>query len=193
MDKDKLKAFTMPIAIVLLTFVVIVLGFQKITEIYGSYSPLKSEVEQKTTQLEELKTKIENLKQEAEKEQNIEKNTVDEKPFYKPIMEGLDSEAIIAGEFTEILQLIRDSKIKVRSIKYDYKPDDAFLTNAPDKYNVARLSMEMVSNYTSYNNFLKSLYKHDHFLDIESVEIVPYKKNKTYLLINFKLKLYAKK
>ena len=43
------------------------------------------------------------------------------------------------------------------------------------------------------DNFLKEMYKHEHFIDLLSVEIVPYKKNKKILLINFKVKLYAKK
>ena len=109
-------------------------------------------------------------------------------------MAGLDTEAVIAGEFAEILQLIRANQIKVRSIKYDYNPsDDAFVQGASDKYSVARLNMEMIGNYSNYDNFLKEMYKHEHFLDIQSAEIVPYKKNKRVLLINFKVKLYAQK
>ena len=109
-------------------------------------------------------------------------------------MEGLDTEAVIAGEFAEILQLVRANQIKVRSIKYDYDPtDDNFVQGAGDKYNVARLNMEMIGNYSSYDNFLKEMYKHKHFLDLQSIEIVPYRKNKKVLLINFKVKLYAKK
>ena len=109
-------------------------------------------------------------------------------------MSGLDTEAVIAGEFTEILQLVRNNQIKVRSIKYEYEPtDDTFVSQAGSQYNVARLNMEMVGNYANYDNFLKEMYKHEHFLDIQSAEIVPYKKNKRVLLINFKVKLYAKK
>ena len=53
--------------------------------------------------------------------------------------------------------------------------------------------MEMIASYTNFDNFIKELYKHKHFLDIESFEIVPYKKNRKILLINFKLKLYSQK
>ena len=52
---------------------------------------------------------------------------------------------------------------------------------------------QMVGDYTSYGNFLKEMYKHEHFLDIQTVEIVSYRKNKRILLINFKVKLYAQK
>src|SRR5574344_1914626 len=62
-------------------------------------------------------------------------------------------------------------QIKVRSIKYDYDPaDDNFVSGAGDKYNVARLNMEMIGNYINYDNFLKEMYKHKHFLDIQSIE-----------------------
>ena len=117
-----------------------------------------------------------------------------DKPFYKPIMSGFDSEAAIAGEFSEILQLIRANTIKMRSINYTYDPgDDAFVKGAPQKFNVAQLDMEMIANYKTFETFLRDLYKHEHFLDIAKVEVTPYEKNKSVLLINFSIKLYAKK
>ena len=156
----------------------------------------KSELETKTTSLQEKKDKLAKLQKEeieAKKKEEADK-TGQEKQFYKPIISGMDTEAVIAGEFTEILELVRINKIKVRSIKYDYDPqDDAFVKGAASSYNVARLNMEMITNYPNYENFLKELYKHEHFLDIQSMEMVPYKKNKSILLINFKLKLYAQK
>ena len=128
---------------------------------------------------------------EIQKEKTVRQEA---KAFYKPIETGLDNEAVIAGEFAEILQLIRANQIKVRSIKYDYNPsDDNFVRGNAGKYNVARLNMEMIGNYTNYDHFLRELYKHEHFLDIQSVEIVPYRKDKRILLINFKLKLYSKR
>lgn len=117
-----------------------------------------------------------------------------EKEMFTPVETGLDTEGIIAGEFSEILDLIRANTIKTRSINYEYDPqDDKFIQGAPDKFNVAKLSMEMVSSYTNFENFLRDLYKHEHFLDISKVEIEPYEKDKSILLVNFELKLYAKK
>lgn len=117
-----------------------------------------------------------------------------EKEMFTPVETGLDTEGIIAGEFSEILDLIRANTIKTRSINYEYDPqDDKFIQGAPDKFNVAKLSMEMVSSYTNSENFLRDLYKHEHFLDISKVEIEPYEKDKSILLVNFELKLYAKK
>jgi hypothetical protein len=193
MDTEKLKQFIVPIAIVFLTLVGVGYIAPKIIENVQGYQAVTAENVTKESTLQQKTSELETLKRKAESDKEKENKSAD-KPFYKPVMEGLDTEAVIAGEFAEILRLVRANQIKVRSIKYDYDPsDDAFVQGAGDKYNVARLNMEMISNYTNYDNFLKELYKHDHFLDIQSAEIVPYKKNKKILLINFRVKLYAKK
>ncbi len=195
MDSEKLKPFLVPI---LLLFVTLggagYLGPQVVTNVQ-TYMATKQDIETKKATLQEKQTKLDQYKKkEAEEKAKENANKNSDKPFYKPIESGMDTEAVIAGEFAEILQLIRANQIKVRSIKYDYDPsDDNFVSGAGDKYNVARLNMEMISNYSNYDNFLKEMYKHQHFLDLQSVEIVPYKKNKRVLLINFKVKLYAQK
>ena len=116
------------------------------------------------------------------------------KEFFKPLESGADSESVIASEFNEILSLMTQNAIKTRSVKYDYAPqDDAFYSNAGDRYSVCKLDMSMIATYTDFKNFMKELYKHEHYLDIAKVEIVPYQKNKTILLIELQLKLYAEK
>jgi len=198
MDNEKLQQFMTPILLAVFGFLIFayLLGTQVVPKIQSLLSA-KTEMENTQASLIQAQEKLEKYKSEAEaqaqKEAKNESNAP-EKPFFKPVMTGLDTEAVIAGEFSEILELIRANKIKVRSIKYDYDPqDDNFVKGAASQYNVARLNMEMVANYLDYDNFLKELYKHEHFLDVQSVEIVPYRKNKSILLVNFKLKLYAKK
>ena len=197
MDNEKLKKFSVPIAILFLNIILLVLLVPKIVNNFNAMATSKSTIEAKKQELSEKQNRLEEYrKQEAEEAKIAAEANADNgnKQFYKPTATGMDTEAVIAGEFTEILELIRANKIKVRSIKYDYDPkDDNFVKGAGASYNVARLNMEMVGNYINYDNFLKELYKHEHFLDIQSVEIVPYRKNKRILLINFKLKLYSKK
>lgn len=197
MDNEKLKKFAIPIVILVINILILILLVPKIVQNFGALGTSKANVEAKRQELTEKQSKLEQYRQqeaeEARRAQEANSGDVN-KGFYKPTATGMDTEAVIAGEFTEILELIRANKIKVRSIKYDYDPqDDNFVKGAGGNYNVARLNMEMVGNYINYDNFLKELYKHEHFLDIQSVEIVPYRKNKRILLINFKLKLYSKK
>ena len=195
MDNEKLKQFLPAILVFVIAIISIFWFAPKVMSGFHDYTQLKSQVDNNTMQLQEKKKSLETQKRKAEAESQKEQVVREEaKAFYKPIESGLDNEAVIAGEFAEILQLIRANQIKVRSIKYDYNPgDDKFVQGDSSKYNVARLNMEMIGNYTNYDNFLRELYKHEHFLDIQSVEIVPYRKDKRILLINFKLKLYSKK
>lgn len=195
MDNEKLKQFLIPILLLVVTIVGVIMLAPKTIDNFRGYTSTKQEIQTKTGSIKEKQAKLDEYrKKEAEEAAKEKASAASGKPFYKPVMEGLDTEAVIAGEFAEILQLVRANQIKVRAIKYDYDPsDDNFVQGAGDKYNVARLNMEMIGNYASYDNFLKEMYKHKHFLDIQSVEIVPYRKNKKVLLINFKVKLYAKK
>ena len=193
MDKEKLRQFAVPIilvAVAFLAFLKLGMGiYTNVTEIMNQ----KQTYETKSQELKENKAKLEKIRrQKAEEARKMAALEANSKPFYKPVISGMETEAVVAGEFAEILQLIRANRIKVRSIKYDYDPqDDNFVKNAGSTYKVARLNMEMIANYMNFNNFMKELYKHEHFLDIQSVEIVPYRKNKQILLINFKLKLYS--
>lgn len=193
MNNEKLKQFLTPIAIAVCAILLSVwLGMQLATNI-EQIMEYKNTIVTKEQELKELKAKLAKFKEEEKQEaMKMAESAAKSKPFHKPAATGMNTEAVIAGEFTEILELIRANQIKVRTIKYEYDPqDDAFVKGAGGKYKAARLNMEMIANYTNYNNFLKELYKHEHFLDIQSVEIVPYKKNKQILLINFKLKLYS--
>ncbi len=157
--------------------------------VVSNYKTQMSAYTEKERSLEELKTKA---SQEQAAEQASMKGV--SKPLFKPLESGLDTESIIASEFNEILGLITTNAIKTRSVKYTYDPqDDNFIKNGGSKYSVCKLDMEMIASYTNFKNFMKELYKHDHYLDIAKVEIVPYQKNKSILLINLQLKLYAEK
>ncbi len=195
MDTEKLKQFYLSILLIFAIIGGCIFGIQKIVENHNNLTSLQAEIESKNATIQQKQATLDDYKKKEAEEKAKEKESESaNKPFYKPIESGMDTESVIAGEFAEVLQLVRANKIKVRSIKYDYDPkDDNFVQGAGEKYNVARLNMEMISNYSDYDNFLKEMYKHEHFLDIQSVEIVPYKKNKKILLINFKVKLYAKK
>lgn len=195
MNNEKLKTFILPI---LLVFIAFIAAFSLGSNLVNNVQELlntKTDYEGKVDILKKKQEKLDQLKKrEADEARHLAEEQRKSKPFYKPITTGLDTEAVIAGEFTEVLELIRANKIKVRAIKYDYDPqDDVFVQSSAGSYNVARLHMEMIATYSNYDSFLKELYKHEHFLDIQSVEVVPYRKNKQILLINFKMKLYAKK
>lgn len=188
-----LKKFKVVIFIILATIGTFAYIVSKIVPMVTDIFKVSSEY---STAQDTLKDKERTLESMKEKTAKVNE-TVKEDPlkaFYKPIEQGLDTEAVIANEFAEILTLIRGNGIKTRSIKYTYDPqDDNFVRNVADKYNVAKLDIEMISTYKDFESFLKELYKHEHFLDIADIEIVPYVKDKKILIIKFQLKLYAQK
>ena len=184
--------------VMLLIFVIFVFGFlvSKLVPIVTEYVKTATEHSTSIKTLEEKKRTLEYMKKnmaESEKKAQNDKKTL-LKSFYKPIEKGLDAEAVIANEFSEILELLRVNSIKMKSIKYDYNPaDDNFVRNVSSEYQVARLNAEMIATYKNFEGFLKELYKHEHFLDISNIEIVPYQKDKKIPIIKFQLKLYAQK
>ena len=186
------KKFKSIILILVLTLVVFGYIISKIIPIVTDIVKISQNYKTAVTTLADKERTYKNLKEKTEKAEAENQKTP--KAVYKPIEQGMDTESIVANQFAEILTFIRKKKIKTRSIKYEYDPkDDKFVKNVPDKYHVAKLDIEMISTYKEFEGFLKELYKHEHFLDISSIEIIPYDKDKKVLIIKFQLKLYAQK
>ena len=187
---ERYRNYVLIFAGILILFIVIMT--KAVSTVVGAinvskeYKTSQTALADKQRELSEIKKRIE----EAKSKEGVQLI----KAFYKPIDQGFDTEAVIANEFGEILMLIRANSVKARAINYTYDPaDDNFVKGAKDAFNVAKLDIDMVANYKNFESFLKELYKHEHFLDISSIEITPYSKNKRFLLIKFQLKLYAKK
>ncbi len=194
MDKYNIyiKKFKFAIIIFVVAVVAVIAMIVKTVPEVQKIIQIQKDHKAQSASLADAERKLATLQADALKKEAEDKNVAN--LFFKPITEGLDSEAAISDEFTEILQIMRDNKIKVRSVKYDYDPaDDNFVKFIPYKYHVCRITAEMIANYASFSNFLREIYKHEHFLDLEKVEVVPYDKNKKILLVSVVLKLYAQK
>lgn len=193
MDKNLIiKKFQIAIGILAASLVIFILLIVKTVPVIQNIFSVQEQYKTQSSTLADLERQIDMLNKQLAKKQEEEAQIP--KQFFKPIETGLDTEAVISDEFGEILQLIRENKIKTRSVKYDYDPqDDNFVKNAANSYHVCRVSAEMVASYTEFENFLRDLYKHEHFLEVSNIEIVPYQKNKKILLISIQFKLYAQR
>lgn len=187
-----LKKCKSMIAILVGALLVLIFLLSKIIPMAQEISKLKKDYSDAVVTLSDKERTLADLKKKAEAEA---KNNNDQlKEFYKPIEQGMDTEAVIANEFAEIFELLRANSVKTRSIQYEYEPqDDNFVKNAAAQYHVAKLDSEMIATYKNFEGFLKELYKHEHFVDISSIEVVPYDKDKKILIIKFQMKLYAQK
>lgn len=187
-----LKKFKIAVYILVAGIIIAIALLSKIIPAVQNVQQLKNDYKSQEQALQDAERKLQNLKSSQNSKKDA--NTGLSKAVFKPITEGLDTEAAISDEFAEILQLIKENKIKTRSVKYDYDPqDDKFVQNAANKYHVCRVTTELIATYSQFENFLRDLYKHEHFLDIDKIEINPYQKNKKILLINFAMKLYAER
>lgn len=194
MDKYSIyiKKFQFAIIIFVVTVVAVIAMIVKTVPEVQKIIQIQKDQKAQSASLADAERKLADLKSDALRREAENQNVAS--LFFKPITEGLDSEAAISDEFAEILQIMRTNKIKVRSVNYDYDPqDDNFVKFIPYKYHVCRITAEMIANYGSLASFLRELYKHEHFLDVERIEIVPYNKNKKILLANVVIKLYAQK
>ena len=187
-----LKKFQIAVGIFVLSLIVFIFLVMKVVPEAQRISQIQTDYKAQSSALADSERKLQDLKDAAKRKEAENENI--QKIFFKPISEGLDTEAAISDEFGEILQIERENKIKMRSVKYDYDPqDDNFVKNAGNRYQVCRVTAEMIASYSNFANFLRELYKHEHFLEISKIEIAPYEKNKRILLISLQIKLYAQR
>lgn len=187
-----LKKFQIAVGIFVLSLIVFIFLVMKVVPEAQRISQIQTDYKAQSSALADSERKLQDLKDAAKRKEAENENI--QKIFFKPIREGLDTEAAISDEFGEILQIVRENKIKMRSVKYDYDPqDDNFVKNAGNRYQVCRVTAEMIASYSNFANFLRELYKHEHFLEISKIEIAPYEKNKRILLISLQIKLYAQR
>lgn len=194
MDKYTIymKKFQIALGIFALSLIVFIFLVSKVIPEVQKISQIQTDYKAQSSALADSERKLQDLKDAAKRKEAENENI--QKIFFKPISEGLDTEAAISDEFGEILQIVRENKIKMRSVKYDYDPqDDNFVKNAGNRYQVCRVTAEMIASYSNFANFLRELYKHEHFLEISKIEIAPYEKNKRILLISLQIKLYAQR
>lgn len=187
-----MKKFQIALGIFALSLIVFIFLVSKVIPEVQKISQIQNDYKTQSSALADSERKLQDLKDAARRKEAENENI--QKIFFKPISEGLDTEAAISDEFGEILQIVRENKIKMRSVKYDYDPqDDNFVKNAGNRYQVCRVTAEMIASYSNFANFLRELYKHEHFLEISKIEIAPYEKNKRILLISLQIKLYAQR
>lgn len=196
MDKDTIilyaKKLRLPILVLIMGLIACFMLIKMLIPTVKDFVEVNKNVSEKNKSIQENQKKLEELK--TTMKQKMDKQAAPIKDFYKPIESGLDTEAVMAEAFGDILKVIRENSIKTRAVKYDYNPsDDNFVKNASSKYNVCTLSLEMISDYKHFQAFLRDLYKHEHFLEISNIEIVPYEKDKKILLIKSQIKLYSQK
>lgn len=161
-------------------------AFLSSIDLFGKIKTNKELLAQNQSQLQ-----IAKAKEERKKRLNLSEESF--KKIYSPT-ETVDAETSFSVLFDDIMDMVKANQIKLHSIRYIYNPaEDSFVKEAPDRYLVCTLVMRIVTNYTDLENLLQDIQKYAYLVNISSIEVYPYEKNKRILLVNLKLTLYSEK
>lgn len=151
------------------------------------------------TKMAELKPKVEDLTRKYDDIQNAERASQDDskytvKKLYTPDFPEGDTVTVFGALFEDVIQFAKFYDLKVRSIEYKPSPaDDEILKNAGSSHHVCQVDISMVGSYQQFQGFYKELFKYPYLINFAKIEIIPYDKNKKFLIYDVSLVLYAKK
>lgn len=150
----------------------------------------------KQQEVETKKQKVQQLMREKQtvKEQPKEKKVAKSgKVIYEVLDQQFSPEASFGIMFENVISNVTSSGVKIRSIEYNYHPQDdkVLAANAPG-YNACELSFVTVGSYSQLQAFFKNITKENYLTNIYEVYIEPYDKNKAILIAKFKIRLYTK-
>jgi len=153
-------------------------------------------VEEKRNDESSKRARLQKLQAAKKRQEEIvekKKESKSGKIIYEVLGQQFSSEASFGIMFENILANITNSGVRIRSIDYNYTPqnDKVLQTNAAG-YNACELSFTTVGNYSQLQNFFKSIAKESYLTNLYEVYIEPYDKDKTILIAKFKVRLYTK-
>ena len=153
-----------------------------------------NEVVQKKAELETKQDKLAQIrKQKATSKVEKKKESESGKVIYEVLGQQFSPEASFGIMFENVLSNMTNSGVRIRSIDYNYQPtDDKILFANVPGYNACELSFTAVGNYSQFQRFFKNIAKENYLSNIYEVYIEPYDKDKTILIVKFKIRLYTK-
>lgn len=149
----------------------------------------QQEVETKKQKVQQLMREKQTVKEQP-KEKKVPKSG---KVIYEVLDQQFSPEASFGIMFENVISNVTSSGVKIRSIEYNYHPQDdkVLAANAPG-YNACELSFVTVGSYSQLQAFFKNITKENYLTNIYEVYIEPYDKNKAILIAKFKIRLYTK-
>ncbi|MBQ8635359.1 hypothetical protein IJ425_04310 [bacterium] len=183
--------------LLLLPVIVLLVGGWGVYQSYVKAQDTQNAVIDKTQDVQTKETMIQKMiaeraaaKTTAVPEKKVAKSG---KVIYEVLDQQFSPEASFGIMFENVISNITNSGVRIRSIEYNYRPndDEVLNTNAPG-YNACELSFVTVGTYAQYQRFFKNLAKENYLTNIYEVYIEPYDKNKTILISKFKVRLYTK-
>lgn len=156
------------------------------------YNTAKQTVETTSQQLDEVKARVANIKS---KLKVLKDSSVSvQKKVYAPIEGelGNDNDSLFFTLYNDVLDMLHANSVKIKAIDYVYNPaGDKFVDHGKGQYFVCDVNLELVSNYANLGKLIQEIYQYPYYVKISSVDVNPYKKDKTILLTKMSLRLYS--
>jgi len=130
----------------------------------------------------------------AEEKSNIMKYEKVPVKIFHSETEGLPVESASIGFVSNILKMLETTHNSVMDISYKIDAlNESEKNSVPSNVSVVQLVMTIDGTYTSFMDFITTLYNYNYLATIKSIRAIPLKENKNILEINVVIWLYVSK
>ncbi len=157
------------------------------------FNVAKQRLKDSTQELEEMRMQYEKNKQIYESKQK--RDAASEKKVYETEDIQFGSGASFAKPFETMINIAKDSKIRIKSIKYSYDSQaatDPLVTSEIKGYNICEMALTTVGTYSQIKAFLSGILAQPYLVRLPEISITPWGYDKSILVANFKITLYTK-
>ncbi len=194
MDFDQLKKYAQSIGILWVISPIIAIGIvlatcnpiMPISNCFRAFGDKQNTV----GELKNKQKEFNNLQAQEEARKNSKKRS--EKDIFEPAEMQLGTGASFAEPFEDMINIARDSKIRIKSIKYNYSPtEDPIIKGGLKGYNACEMKIEAVGTYSQLKHFITGVFGKPYLTKISNIIIEPWGFDKTILIANINLTLYT--
>ncbi len=134
---------------------------------------------------------------EVQKRQNVENlkyQKLEQKEVYKPKYAYSNSLLALNSILEEITDMALKNQLKLRKVDYiEDLASDVLVTSDPNSYTACGVKLSLIGPYSDFQKFLNAIFMYPYLLNIKTVDIIPYQKDKRILIIDITLHMYARK
>lgn len=179
---------------ILVIFVVLFLGIKFTIPQFGDYFTSNAKIKAKKEKINDLKKNIESAKLAKQRAESKKDEPTVAKLVYESDYKAADINVKFNGMFDTILELAKQSGLKVKTIEFKPIPEsDVIIQNHSSEIAGMLLESQFIGNYTQFQTFLRDVYRHQYLIGITNFKITPYPQDKKILIIDMGLSLYMKK
>ena len=187
---DKYKRYTGVMLFIGAVAVMVFVAVSIITPQYNEWTELRNKVESVTKTLGEKRQAKATIVAKLKKLQQSVMSS--QKKIYSPVENKLGDDTLFFTLYSDLIEMVRANTIKIKSIDYKYNPkDDVFEKQKGSLYFVCDVNMEIISNYVNLGKLIQDIYQYPYYIKINTIEVIPYPKDKKVLLSKISMRLYA--